>query len=336
MLTRRIIRLGQIANQSRRFLGNVPVSNDSSVSTESGVDKEILEVEPVKKELSKDEKARISNHLNSLIPSLDQIGGKATRDGKSRMGLDELRISDLVAAGVHLGHSKELWHPMNMNTIFGLRNGIHIINLEHTMAALRRAAGLVKLVAYKGGIILFVGTKESIRNVTLDAAFNCNQYYVIDKWVAGTLTNAGPLLSKQSSYIQEKLDVPEAAELVGTQKEDVGTNKKKSRYQQRMQEQQKKAEMESNAINVFKPDLIVALNPIDLKTMLSESVRSHVPTIGIADTNFDPRKLTFSIPGNDDSVASVGFIANYLSNAALAGKNARKAKMAELVALKRK
>ncbi|OMJ26855.1 30S ribosomal protein S2 [Smittium culicis] len=297
--------------------------------------------------LTKQEKIQINNHLNNLLPKLNKIGSQVnthqlyTRQAISQRnlfpstGIDKLKVSDLVCAGVHLGHSHELMHPLNLSTIFGTRNGINIINLEQTIVALRRAMNFTRAVAKNGGIILFAGTKPFIKSIAIDAAFRCDQYYVVDKWVAGTLTNSSHLLTKQHAYITDKLDVepssPHAHAPASTtttttknNKNSKDARKKQSRYEIRLEQMQKKSLLESNAIKTYKPDLIICLNPIDLTTLLNEADREYVPTIALCDTNFDPTKVSFAIPANDDSATSVKIIADYLSNAALDGKNARR------------
>ncbi|OMJ15691.1 30S ribosomal protein S2 [Smittium culicis] len=294
--------------------------------------------------LTKQEKIQINNHLNNLLPKLNKIGSQVnthqlyTRQATSQRnsfattGIDKLKVSDLVCAGVHLGHSHELMHPLNLSTVFGTRNGINIINLEQTVVALRRAMNFTRAVAKNGGIILFAGTKPFMKSIAIDAAYRCDQYYVVDKWVAGTLTNSSHLLTKQHAYITDKLDVePSPAHAQAptsntnnSKNSSKDARKKQSRYEIRLEQMQKKSLLESNAIKTYKPDLIICLNPIDLTTLLNEADREYVPTIALCDTNFDPTKVSFAIPANDDSATSVKIIAEYLSNAALDGKNARR------------
>ncbi|KAI8319997.1 hypothetical protein GQ54DRAFT_264355 [Martensiomyces pterosporus] len=203
-----------------------------------------------------------------------------------------ITLETMMAAGMHLGHSASLWNPLNLPHIFGERQGVHIINLEHTMAALRRAAQLVKGVAYHGGIILFAGTRKDQQQLAVDAALHANQYFVTGKWVPGTLTNPQSLLAKHQLYMQEA---------------------------------------DSDNVKTYKPDLIIALNPLESKTMLAESRLTHVPTVGIVDTNCDPRLVTYGIPCNDDSVRAVSIVAGVLGRAARAGMDLRKMRLTEAV-----
>ena len=134
----------------------------------------------------------------------------------SHQSAQSVTLSALLSAGMHLGHSKSIWNPLNLSWIFGERHGIHIINLEHSLAALRRAAQVVESIAYHGGLILFIGTRDNIKSVTLKAAMDCSQYHVTDRWVPEVLplTNAPTLLAKDHEYIEHVWDVPEAQDLV--------------------------------------------------------------------------------------------------------------------------
>ncbi|KAI9472534.1 ribosomal protein S2, flavodoxin-like domain-containing protein, partial [Coemansia mojavensis] len=115
----------------------------------------------------------------------------------------ELTLERMMAAGMHLGHSKGLWNPMNLPFIFGERQGIHIINLEHTMAALRRAAQFVKQTAYHGGLVLFVGTRREHRQLAIDAALESSQYFVSGRWTPGTITNQKSLFRRHFIYAKD-------------------------------------------------------------------------------------------------------------------------------------
>ncbi|OLY84433.1 30S ribosomal protein S2 [Smittium mucronatum] len=317
-------------------INSAETRNDSPSDSTSGSDSGTASIIPA---LTKTERIQISKHLDSLLPQYNRIGSKpssslytnqasfkAQTDAREAAEIDSLTISSLVSAGVHLGHTYELMHPLNLNSVFGTRNGINVINLEKTIMALRRAGNFVKTVAQNGGIILFAGTKPFMRKLTIDAAYRCDQFYVVDKWVAGTITNSSHLLTKQSNYIVDRDDVfinQGSFQLPELEEKTPEIKKKKSRYEARQEELLKRTEIESNNVKTYKPDVIIALNPYDLTTMLNEANRAYIPTIGIADTNFDPTHLSFAIPGNDDSASSAKIIAEYLSSAALIGKNNR-------------
>ena len=105
------------------------------------------------------------------------------------MNLPEVKIEDLLEAGVHFGHHTRRWNPKMEPYIFGKRNNIHIINLEKTVPMLYEALQAIQSVAKNGGKILFVGTKRSASELISQAAINCGQYYVNHRWLGGMLTN---------------------------------------------------------------------------------------------------------------------------------------------------
>ncbi|KAF0402090.1 mitochondrial 37s ribosomal protein mrp4 [Gigaspora margarita] len=191
----------------------------------------------------------------------------------------DLTLSSLLSAGLHIGHSKSLWNPNTSPFIFGIRHGISIINLEHTLIYLRRACKVTREISYRGGTILFINTRGGgFARATINAAKRCEQFQLTTRWLPGTITNSqqilGHLMPKKPEEILPK---------------------------------------------VFKPDLIILLNPLENTIVLEEAKHGNVPTIGIVDTDFDPRKVSWPIPANDDSVRGVELIAGVLSVAAKDG-----------------
>ncbi|KAJ1728188.1 hypothetical protein LPJ61_004169 [Coemansia biformis] len=275
-------------------------------------------------------------HLHRLTPKLEAMGSRQTEEARGPAMMEHtsanLTLEAMLAAGMHLGHSASLWNRMNLPFIFGERDGIHIINLEHTMAALRRAAAFVKNVAYNGGIVVFVGTRKEHRQLAVDAALHAEQYFVTGKWVPGTLTNPRPLLGKHFTYANDVWDVPEARDFAEHQAPpSAGASEKKgggsTRYMQMLEQEKAKALARGDGLKMYKPDLIVALNPRESKTMLTEARLSFVPTVGIIDTNCDPRLVSYPIPCNDDSLRAVMIVAGVLARAARDGMDLRRGRL---------
>ncbi|KAJ2496388.1 hypothetical protein GGI11_008238 [Coemansia sp. RSA 2049] len=240
-------------------------------------------------------------------------------------------LETMLAAGMHLGHSAALWNPLNLGYIFGEREGIHIINLERTIAELRRAAHLVGKVAYHGGIILFSGVRKEQRQIAVDAALHADQYYMSRRWVAGTLTNSASVLGnvQKVRYVGDVWDVEEAREFVAHETpaqrvRRMNVSPRHARYLRGIEEEKARLRAEEDSARTYKPDLIVALNPIESATMLAEARRAFVPTVGIVDTNCNPRRVTYAIPCNDDSVRAVSIVAGVLARAARDGLELRR------------
>ncbi|KAG0236833.1 ribosomal protein S2, flavodoxin-like domain-containing protein [Mortierella sp. GBAus27b] len=227
----------------------------------------------------------IQRRLEALLPEFMSYGGQLAPKPKSTVGRNptsnSLSISQMLAAGLHLGHSTTLWNAASMPFIFGVREGISIINLEHTLTHLRRACSVTKGVARQGGIILFVGTRDGMEHVTIDAAKSCNAYYVASKWCPGTITNAQEIVG------------PHTPRLPGARPGELP--------------------------KPYRPDLVIVLNPIENMIVIREATRFNIPTIAITDTDVDPRIVSYPIPGNDDSVRGVELVAKVLAEAAKEG-----------------
>lgn len=196
-----------------------------------------------------------------------------------------MTISKLLAAGLHLGHSTSLWNPATLPFIFGTRAGISIINLEHTLVYLRRACNVVREVAQRGGTILFVGTRPEISELTIDAARTADGYHVSGKWTPGTLTNAHQVLGRHAT--------PDP--------QDPGRPPK-----------------------TYKPDIMVLFNPLENDIAIAEAQLNNIPTIAITDSDYDPRRVTYPIPANDDSIRGVHLVAKVLATSAREGVIKRK------------
>lgn len=224
-------------------------------------------------------------HVSQLKNVFDAQGPVLTDESRWRLR-DSLRkppaeatISALLAAGAHFGHSTSRLNPNFMPYAYGTRGGITIIDLDHTLPLLRRATQLARSVAYRGGQILFLGTRPDLRPVVQKAAERLgpgNGYYIADRWLPGTLTNRFSMLSPDDF----------------------------KRY------------------NLL-PDLVVILNPIQNAVAIRELAVEHVPTIGIVDSNADPRLVMYPIPANDESTRVAEIVAGVISIAAREGVHLR-------------
>ena len=113
---------------------------------------------------------------------------------KPHSSANDLTVSTMLDCSMHLGHSKSHWNPRMAKFILGERSGIHIIDLETTLACLRQAASVTADIASKGGRILFVGTSETLQRLTYEAASYCDQYYVNQRWIGGTISNSKSII----------------------------------------------------------------------------------------------------------------------------------------------
>jgi ribosomal protein S2 len=177
----------------------------------------------------------------------------------------------LMAAQSHMGHHVSQWNPANQRYIYGVRQDIHIINLETTAAHLRRAAKVVEEVAYHGGLILFVGTRRGQMPAVVKAAELAKGCHLYQKWVPGSITNRDVILANKRLKVVDELD----RELKG--------------FDEHIRD-----------CRPVVPDLVVCFNPIENYPLLHECGLAAIPTIGVIDTDADPMWVTYQIPANDD------------------------------------
>lgn len=209
----------------------------------------------------------------------------------------DVTLELLMASQSHLGHATSLWNPMNAKYIFGVRGDhdpIHIISLDVTAAHLRRACKVVEGVASRGGLILFVGTRDGQARAVVKAAQMAGGCHLFDKWTPGTLTNGQQILRRTKKKVVDELD----------------------REQHGFEPQLKYS-------SAVKPDLVVCLNPLENYVLLHECGMHNIPTIGIIDTDANPTWVTYPIPANDDSLRCVQVLAGALGRAGEEGQAQR-------------
>lgn len=183
----------------------------------------------------------------------------------------DVTLELLLASEAHQGHATSLWNPANARYIHGIRQGIHVISLEQTAAHLRRAAKVVQEVARRGGIVLFVGTREGQDRAVSRAAELAKGYHLFERWIPGSITNGKQILGRCKLKVvnEHDVDVPGFDEQLYDRP-------------------------------VLRPDLVVCLNPLENYVLLHECALNNIPTIGVIDTNADPTWVTYPIPANDD------------------------------------
>lgn len=225
---------------------------------------------------------------------------RPANDHRHPPGPEEVLVQALMAAGAHLGHPVLLWEPKTQPYIYGEYQGLMMIDLEQTVLHLRRAAKVAEGVAERGGVVVFVGTREGQKPAVEAAARRLNGYYVAKRWIPGTLTNCGVISGAW-----------------GRKEVDLADNETGRRLDELQQKQA-----------IF-PDLVVVLNPEENGVCLSECVKARVPTVALVDTDVDPRICTYPIPCNDDSVRAVSMVVGVLSKAAQKGVELRRRQVEE-------
>ena len=220
-------------------------------------------------------------------------------------------MRDLLQAGAHFGHQTRFWNPKMRQYIFGARNKIHIINLEHTVPALNDALNFVNNLASKKNKVLFVGTKRAASNIIREQAQRAGQPYVDHRWLGGMLTNWKTL--RQSINRLKDLQ---------TQSQD-GTFAKLTKREalERTREMEKLERALGGVKNMGGlPDALFVIDVDHESIAIKEAKNLGIPVIGIVDTNSNPDNVDYVIPGNDDAIRAVTLYASAMADAILAGK----------------
>lgn len=222
----------------------------------------------------------------------------------------------LLEAGVHFGHLKKKWNPKMLPYIFAEKKGIHIIDLNKTTECLQETASALKQIARSGKKILFVGTKKQAKDIVSECAQKVNMPFVTERWLGGMLTNFNTVRKsvKKMQSIEKMLND-------GT----FDTISKK----ERLTLSRDKEKMEKVLGGIAQLNRIpTALFIVDIgheHIALAEAKRLGVATFGVVDTNCDPNKVDYAIPGNDDASKSIAIITQYITAAIAEGLEERQA-----------
>lgn len=228
-------------------------------------------------------------------------------------------IRELLEAGVHFGHQTRRWDPKMKKFIFMERNGIYIIDLQKTAKEIERACHVVLEVAKKGAPVLFVGTKKQAKEVVREQAERCGMFYVVERWLGGTLTNFQTI--RQSIKRLDDLDKMSAD---GTydllmKKEVLQLEKQRSKLQRIL-----------GGIRAMPrlPGLLFVVDTKKEHIAVAEANRLGIPVVAILDTNCNPDVIDYPIPGNDDAIRSITLITRVIGDAVLEGREGMEAEQA--------
>ncbi|WP_062226155.1 30S ribosomal protein S2 [Aureimonas frigidaquae] len=225
------------------------------------------------------------------------------------MALPDYSMRQLLEAGVHFGHQTHRWNPRMAPYIFGARNNIHIMDLSQTVPMLHRALQTVSDTVARGGRVLFVGTKRQASELVADAANRSAQYYVNARWLGGMLTNWKTI----SNSIQRlrKLDEILSGEAQGFTKKERLT----------LQRERDKLDRALGGIKDMGgvPDLIFIVDTNKEAIAIDEAKRLNIPVVAVVDSNSDPSRIDFPIPGNDDASRAIALYCDLIARAAVDG-----------------
>jgi small subunit ribosomal protein S2 len=218
--------------------------------------------------------------------------------------MNVISVEELINAGAHFGHPTSRWHPSFDNYISMKKNGVHIIDMEQTSKCMERAAHAMGKIVKSGANILFVGTKKQAKDVVQEAADRCGMYYIVERWLGGTLTNYGTIkksikrltiLEKESSNIYANL----------TKKELNSLERERLRL----------ADLHRGIKDMkHLPAALFFVDGIHEKIAIAEAKVLGIPAFGIVDSNTDPSHIDYPIPANDDSMKTIHLIVNYFAD----------------------
>ncbi len=230
----------------------------------------------------------------------------------------ELKLNDLLEAGVHFGHQTHKWNPKMKKYVYGERNGIYIIDLSKTIPLAKKAYDLIKKSSLEGSPILFVGTKRQAAEAVRKAAESCGAFHVTNRWLGGMLTNY-----KTINLSIDKLRKVEKMKETG----DFNLLTKKERS--KIEKDVTKLEKNLGGIKDMRklPGVVFVIDPNNERIAVNEANKLGIPVVAITDTNCDPEGISFVVPGNDDAIKSVTLFAEYFAQSVSeGGKSASKAK----------
>ncbi len=225
------------------------------------------------------------------------------------MTMPVVSMRQLFEAGAHFGHNTRRWNPKMQSYLFGVRNNVHIIDLEQTVPLMQRGLQTIRDVAAGSGRVLFVGTKRQAQDKIADAAKRCGQYYVNHRWLGGMLTN-WKTISQSIKRLRELTEKLDSSSVKLTKKEALTLSRDRDKLER--------------ALGGIKdmgglPDVIFIIDTIKEKIAIEEATKLGIPVVAIVDSNSDPTHITFPVPGNDDASRAIELYCELVCQSVLDG-----------------
>lgn len=225
--------------------------------------------------------------------------------------LPKVTIRELLDAGIHFGHKAFRWNPKMAPYIYGVKDDLHIIDLQQTVGLLEIAMRKIYDTVKNNGKILFVSTKIQAKDLIAEYVEKCGQYYVNNRWLGGMLTNLNTI-SRSIKKLEEfeALLADEEVMESYTKKEILDITRKKDKLLRSLGGIRQMGSI---------PDLLVVIDTNKEHIAVSEAVKLKIPVIAVLDTNSDPDDIDYPVPGNDDAIRSIRLYCQMFSDAAIAG-----------------
>ena len=221
-------------------------------------------------------------------------------------------MKNLLESGVHFGHQTKRWDPRMKKYIFAERNGIHIIDLQKTITAIKDAYDFVRKTVHDGKTVLFVGTKKQAQIAMEKEAKRCGMFYVNNRWLGGMLTNFATIKKSIMRLKKiEKMEIDGTFESL-TKKEISLLMKEKTSLEKNLGGIKDMKEL---------PGVLFIIDTKKEAIAIAEAIRCNIPVIAIVDTNSNPEGITFPIPGNDDAIRAITLFTQIVANAVVEADN---------------
>jgi small subunit ribosomal protein S2 len=228
------------------------------------------------------------------------------------MAMPDVTLRGLLEAGVHFGHHTRRWNPRMSPYIFGVRNQVHILDLQQTVPMMDRALRAIRDVVAAGGRVLLVGTKKAAAEYVAESAARCGQYYVNHRWLGGMLTNWKTIQGsiKRLKQMEEQL----GGNIQGLTKKEVLM----------LTREREKLDRALGGIKDMGglPDIIFVIDTVKEKLAIEEANKLGIPVVAVVDSNADPMGIAFPIPGNDDAIRAIHLYCDMVAGAVLDGISA--------------
>mgnify|MGYP001765662584 CR=1 FL=1 len=222
----------------------------------------------------------------------------------------------LIEVGLHFGHQAPRWNPKMKPYIYGERNGVHIIDLQQTIKLLRKAYQFTSQTVQRGGHVLFVGTKRQAQETIAEQATRAQMFYVTKRWLGGMLTNF-----RTVSRSLERLK-----DLDARFGEEGGFGELKKKEVMRLGKERARLEKSlggTKGMNML-PSAVFVVDPNLEHIAITEANKLGIPVIALTDTNCDPDRIDFLVPGNDDALKAIHLVTMKIADACLEGLNRRR------------
>ncbi len=224
-------------------------------------------------------------------------------------------LADMLAAGMHFGHRTSRWHPKMEQYVFTEKNGIYIIDLAKSLEKLQEALDFMSTLVKDNKTILFVGTKDQVKDDLKDLAISLDNPYVVGKWLGGSLTNFNVIKRSVKKY-QDLIEKRDSGKL------DKYTKKEQLHFQREIE---RLSDRVGGLTSLKKlPDALFVWDIREESTAVKEAIKRNIPVIAVCDTNVNPELVNYPIPANDDSTKTIKLLLKSIKDSMLKVKKDNK------------